>query len=52
MFKNKTLDIKIILETLKTCYKYFKFPNKLLFYKASKFLKLVIKNYFLELFLK
>ena len=38
--KNKTPNIKIILKTylkiLKIDYKYFRFPNKLLFYKTSK----------------
>ena len=35
MIKNKELDIKIIFKILKIGLKYFKFPNKLLFYKTS-----------------
>ena len=56
MIKKKILNIKIIFKTylkiLNIGYKYFKFPNRLLFYKASKndFQKLFSKTVFLELF--
>ena len=56
IIKNKILDIKIILKTylkmLKADEKYFKFSNKLLFYKIlennfqKQFLKIGFKNYF------
>ena len=56
IIKNKILDIKIILKIylkmLKTDEKYFKFSNKLLFYKTlennfqKQFLKIGFKNYF------
>ena len=54
MIKNKILNIKIIFKILKTSKKYFKFPNRLLFYKTleKKFSKTVLKNYFSELFSK
>ena len=56
MIKNTTLDIKIILKTylkmLKTDEKYFRYLNKLLFYKIlennfqKQFLKIDFKNCF------
>ena len=52
MFKNKTLDIKIIFKTyskiLKTGYKYFRFPNNFFSTKQilSLFFKTVLKNNF------
>ena len=57
MIKKKILNIKIIFKTylkiLNIGYKYFKFPNRLLFYKASKndFQKLFSKTVFLNYFL-
>ena len=51
MIKNKVLDIrfilKIYLNILKKCKKYFKFPKKKLFYK-----KTVLKHCFSKLFSK
>ena len=50
MFKNKTLDIKIIFKILKMDLKHSRFPNKFLFYKISNnnfkklFSKIVFQN--------
>ena len=52
MIKNKILNIKIIFKILKTSKKYFKFPNRLLFYKTLEksfqklFSKIIFQNYF------
>ena len=56
MIKNKTLHIKIIFKTyfkiFKINYKYFRFSNRLLFYKKSYnsfqklFSKTIFQNYF------
>ena len=58
MIKNKTLEIKIIfkiyLKILKTSSKYFKYSNRLLFYKTleNNFQKLFLKIVFHNCFLK
>ena len=52
MIKNKILKIKIIFKILKTSKKYFKFLNRLLFYKTLEksfqklFSKIIFQNYF------
>ena len=54
MIKNKALNIKIILKTLKIGSKHFKLPNKLLFCKIFEnsfkklFQKTIFQNYFLK----
>ena len=51
MFKNKTMNIKIIFKNIKNMLKYFMF-SKHLFYKTLKkqISKIVFKNYFRNYF--